>query len=72
MKVYKAYKEDINSNTVIKELNARISTSTFASKRGVQKGDLYEDINCSNCIVSHGTCAPANFGKYLATICIKF
>lgn len=75
MKNYKITKETPNSNSIVKELNARVLTATFKDKTGIQKADLYtyEGTGCKNPkeIVSHGTCAPA-LGIFVETIGVSF
>jgi len=74
MKTFNTVKETPNSNTVIKELNAKVLTATFKSKKGTQLADLYtyEGTQCNNPkeIVSHNTCAPimANFVETIKII----
>lgn len=75
MELYKAIKEKPNSNTIVKELNARVLTSTFKNTEGVQLADLYtySGTQCNNPmeIVAHGTCAPI-MGIFVRTLNINF
>jgi hypothetical protein len=73
--IYQVIKESADSNSIVKELNAMVFSSTFKEKKGVQKADLYtyEGTLCRNPkeIVAHGTCAPA-LGVFVETIDINF
>jgi len=68
-------KQEVNSNTVVLELNARVLTATFKEQTGEQLADLYtyEGTVCGNPkeIVAHNTCPPA-IAKFVETIKIKF
>ena len=69
--IYQVIKPTVDSNSQIKELNAKVLSSTFKDKIGVQKGDLYSTIGSSNEIVAHKTCAPA-VSKFIKTIELQF
>ena len=75
MKTYNIYKETKDSNTIVKELNAKVLTATFKNKSNVELADLYtyQDTTCGNPdeIVAHGTCAPI-MGRFVETIKLKF
>lgn len=74
MGTYKAIKETPNSNTIVKELNAKVLTATFKGQKGIVKADVYtyEGTQCRNPkeIVAHNTCAPI-MGKFVETILIE-
>jgi hypothetical protein len=77
MKNYTAIKETPISNTIVKELNAAVLTSTFKSKEGKHLADLYSFKhnplfkNNPDQIVANGTCAPV-CGNFVETIIINF
>lgn len=75
LKRFQAVKQTPDSSTVVLELNARVFTSTFKNKIGVQLADLYtyEGSSCRNPkeIVAHKTCAPI-LGVFVETIEVEF
>ena len=75
MKTYEATRESLGSNTVVKEINARVFCSTFKSKEGAQLADIYtyEGTQCKNPkeIVAHKTCSPS-MGIFVETAFIIF
>lgn len=69
MKVYQTVKESPLSNTIVKELNAAVLTTTFKGK-GQFKADLYNNTNSCACLVLKGGCAPIN-SEYVNTVLIN-
>jgi hypothetical protein len=68
MKIYKVTKESEISNTIVKELNASVLTTTFKNK-GIQLADLCQSLNGSKDLVSKGHCIPVN-SKIIDTVLI--
>lgn len=75
MKSFNISKETKNSNTIVKELNAKVLTSTFKNKSNTELADLYtyQGTTCRNPdeIVAHGTCAPI-LARFVETIELNF
>lgn len=71
---YQVIKETPYSNSIVKELNAKVLTSTFKN-RGIQKADLYtyKGTGCTNPdeIVAYNTCPPS-LGIFTRTIEVQF
>ena len=72
MTTYLAVKQTPTSNTVVKQLNARVLTSTFPGP-GIHKADLYRgDYGCCTVqtLVAHGTCGPVD-ESFVETVLVK-
>ena len=71
MKTYKT-PQKAHENRIVAELNANVLTSTFLSKEGKQKADVYRrEGSPVGSIVAHGTCAPIGM-KLEQTVMITF
>jgi len=70
MEMYKTTKENSNSNTVVKELNANVLIKTFTEK-GIHMADVYKSKNGANEIVKRNSCAPVN-SEYVKTIILIY
>ena len=68
---YQVTQQNPSSNKVVMELNAAVCSSTFPSKDGAQKADLYECANSCNVLVAHNSCPPIHTG-FVKTVSIKF
>lgn len=57
MKTYKAIKKTPDSNTIIEDLNAKVLSMTFKSKKAVQDAEVCVD-NGIRTVIGKGHCSP--------------